>query len=201
MIRKTPPIVFADEAGQPLPEHIQIALRSMLPRLRREFSSLQDDAVIADVMETAGRKVAAAEVRHGQALGDGLYGYVWTTLRSVAVSRVRLAREAPNQDTREVTDKLDVADETRQSFGSPAAIERAILLREIFAMLSPAERRVAILKKAGLTSPEIAERRGTTPEAVDMMYSRVRSKIRTALQSGGQTSRRPVSVGDEDREE
>lgn len=183
------PPAFVDETGQPLPEHIQDALRAMLPRARREFATLRDETIFTDVMEAAGRRVVEAERRLGP-LNDGLHGYCWAAVRSVAVSRLRRMREGLNHATLEVPDNLGSESSASSSHGSPETIEREILLREIFAMLSPEERRLALLKKAGFSSAEIGRRRGKSRESVDMMYSRVRAKIRAALEPGAQLPRR-----------
>jgi RNA polymerase sigma factor (sigma-70 family) len=193
------PPAFVDETGQPLPAHIQSALRSLLPRFRREFPTLQDEAIITDIVEAAGRKIAEAERRLGP-LEDGLHGYAWVTLRSVALSRFRRVRDGLNKATLEVSDNLGSASD---SPGTPEAIEREILLREIFAMLTPDERRVALMKKAGYSSQEIADRRGSSAAAVDMMYSRVRAKIRAALEPGApapaRRGPRPVVGGEREK--
>jgi RNA polymerase sigma factor (sigma-70 family) len=195
------PPAFVDETGQPLPAHIQIVLRSLLPRLRRDFPTLQDDTLITEIVEAAGRKVVDAERRLGP-LEEGLHGYAWVTVRSVALSRVRRVREGLNQATLEVQSNLGFAPNTPASLGTAEAVEREILLREMFAMLSPDERRVALLKKMGYSSQEIAERRGSSAAAVDMMYSRVRAKIRAALEPGAPAPLRrgPRPVGGGDRE-
>jgi RNA polymerase sigma factor (sigma-70 family) len=173
------PPAFLDETGQPLPAHIQSALRSLLPRLRRDFPTLQDEAIITDIVEAAGRKIADAERRLGPL--EALHGYAWVTLRSVAVSRVRRVREGVNRVvTLDTKHNLAVA-AAPGSVGTPEAIEREILLRELFAVLPPRERRIAVLKKLGFSSQEIGDRYGMSAAAVNMTYSRVRAKIRAAL--------------------
>ncbi len=173
------PPAFVDETGQPLPAHIQSALGSLRKKLQKAFPTIQDPAILDNIMETAGRKIADAEQRLGPL--EELHGYAWVTLRSVAVSRVRRVRDGWNQATLEVKDNLAVAAGSRGSSGTPEAIEREILLREFFAMLTPRERRIAVLKTFGFSSQEIGDRFGTSAAAVDMTYSRVRAKIRAVL--------------------
>ena len=66
----------------------------------------------------------------------------------------------------------------RSPTGSPEQIEQDILLRELMTQLTPDESVVFTLKKAGYSSEEIARRRGSSVGAVDVLYTRVKRKIR-----------------------
>jgi DNA-directed RNA polymerase specialized sigma24 family protein len=83
--------------------------------------------------------------------------------------------------------------------GTPEQIERAILLQEVLAHLTPEERRVCIWKKAGYTSEEIAEYRGGTASAVHILLFRAREKIRRLLggEFGDARRRAPAGVQEE----
>ena len=81
------PIKLLDGNGEPFPDHIQHVLDKLSPRLRREFPVLQDDVALIEVLEEAGRRIAAKEARGGPI--DRLHGYAWVTLRSVATTHIR----------------------------------------------------------------------------------------------------------------
>jgi RNA polymerase sigma factor (sigma-70 family) len=171
---------YVDEAGEPLDQHVQEVLRALLPRFRRDFPTIRDETIIADIMESAGRRVAAAERRLGRRLEKSeLAPYAFVTIRSVAVSRVRLNSFA--QANAELTESTGILSAVPATIGSPEAMEREILLREILAMLAPEERRIVILKSAGFSSEEIGERVGASASSVDMQYSRLRARIRAEL--------------------
>ena len=50
-------IVLADANGQPLSERFQKVLLDLLPRLRRAFPNLRDEAVITNILEQAGQRI------------------------------------------------------------------------------------------------------------------------------------------------
>jgi len=67
------------------------------------------------------------------------------------------------------------------TYGTPEEIERNILLREVLATLTEEERLICILKKAGFSSQEIADRRGSSAAAVDTLLSRIKQKVRESV--------------------
>jgi RNA polymerase sigma factor (sigma-70 family) len=187
---------YVDERGRPFEAHIQEVLRSLVPRLRRTFPTLQDEAVITDVMEQAGRRIADAEVRLGTI--HDLHAYAWVAVRSVAVSMFRQSRVA--QRTLEFGSSESILASTPSEVGSPAEIEREILLREIMSMLTPDERQLLFWKKAEFSSREIAARRGMTVRALDMAYARLRKRIREALEGRAPAARRRTPDPGTDRD-
>jgi DNA-directed RNA polymerase specialized sigma24 family protein len=65
--------------------------------------------------------------------------------------------------------------------GSPEELERRLLFRQVLKSLSAEERLICGWKRAGYSSREIADRRGTTAAAVDKMLSRARERVRGQL--------------------
>ena len=55
-------IGLLDSDGQPFHPRIERVLIQLLPRLRREFPSLQDEVGLAEIMEEAGRRIRHREV-------------------------------------------------------------------------------------------------------------------------------------------
>lgn len=178
----TLPLVLLDPNGRPLAPHLAAVLLRLVPRLQRTVAMCRDDLVLLDVLEQAGQKLALRERQRG--LPERLHAYAWVTLRSVALSRARLgrARLAQHLVTGDAGARALAVLAAR--WGSPEAIERRILLRELVAQLSPDEQQVVWGKYAGYSSQELADRWGLTPAAVDKRWSR-------ALQ----TLRRLVGVG------
>lgn len=172
-------IGLLDSDGKPLSDHIQRALGRLLPRLRRQFPSLEDDVAVTEVMEEAGRRIALREERGGPI--EKLHGYAWVTIRSVATSRMRRGSIRLIQRTLEPEASHARLAAVPAASGTPEEIERAILLREVLDLLSPEEKRVCIWKKAGFSSQEIAEHQGRSVAAVDTLFSRAKAKLRKAL--------------------
>ena len=78
---------FVDDGGKPLPAHIQRVLRDLAPKLGRRFPALNDAAVLAEILEEAGRRISDHEKRSGPI--EKLHGYAWVTIRSVAMTKLR----------------------------------------------------------------------------------------------------------------
>jgi len=171
-----PKFRILDERGHPLDPRIEEALLSLLPKFRRNFPAIRDDLAIVDIFEEAGRKIDHREKESGQI--NRLHGYAWTTLRTVAATRLRRGDGQLARRTFGAEEGTAAIDATPSRTGTPEDVERTILLRELLAQLSPEERLVCMWKKAGYTSQEIAKRRGTGPGAVDTMMSRIRDKVR-----------------------
>ena len=171
-------IGLLDSNGQPLNPRIERLLIQLLPRLRREFPSLQDEVGLTDIMEEAARRIRRREERGPI---DRLHGYAWVTVRSIAMSRMRLGSSRLIQRTispEAAEARLAVAPSRA---GTAEDIERRLLLRELLATLSSEERLVCLWKQAGFSSQEIAAHRGRSVEAVDTMFSRAKQKLRATL--------------------
>lgn len=168
-----------DSNGKPIAPHIERVLARLLPRLRRQFPALQDEVVLTEVMEEAGRRISEREERAGPI--EKIHGYAWVAVRCVATSQMRRGSIRLVQNTLESEASQARIATVRATVGSQEQIERDILLREALAALSAEERRVCIWKKAGYSSQEIAAFQGRSVVAVDTLFSRAKQKIRIAL--------------------
>ena len=171
-------IGLLDSDGQPFHPRIERVLIQLLPRLRREFPSLQDEVGLAEIMEEAGRRI-----RHREQRGpiERLHGYAWVTVRSIATSRMRLGSSKLHQKTLDSDAGNARLLATPTSRGTAAEVEQAVLLRELLQTLSREERMICLWKKAGFSSQEIALHQRRTVVAIDTIFSRAKQKIRKAL--------------------
>jgi RNA polymerase sigma factor (sigma-70 family) len=198
-MEQVPKSRFVDERGQPLGSRIESVLLRLLPRFQRQYPAFRDDWALTEVFEEAGRKIADRERRLGPI--EKLHGYAWVTLRSVATSWLRRGTSRMASQTLPPEESASVLANVPSAFGSAEQVEQDVLLKEILAQLSPEERLVCIWKKAGFSSQEIAKLRGSTPIAVDTLFSRAKDKIRRSLgvqkpsaprASDSRTSRKPA---------
>jgi DNA-directed RNA polymerase specialized sigma24 family protein len=171
-------IGLLDSDGQPFHPRIERVLIQLLPRLRREFPSLQDEVGLAEIMEEAGRRI-----RHREKRGpiERLHGYAWVTVRSIATSRMRLGSSKLHQKTLDSDAGNARLLATPTSRGTAAEVEQAVLLRELLQTLSREAQMICLWKKAGFSSQEIALHQRRTVVAIDTIFSRAKQKIRKAL--------------------
>lgn len=172
-------LVLLGSNGQPIDRRVERVLASLVPKLRRKFPSLQDEVVLTEVVEEAGRRIAAREEQHGPI--ERIHGYAWVTVRSVATSYLRRPATRLIQKTLEAEASETCLARTATSYGAPEEVERGILLREALDTLAPADRMVCLWKAAGFTSEEIAAWQGRSVGAVDTSFSRAKQRIRRAL--------------------
>lgn len=168
-----------DGNGQPFDERIESVLSRLLPRLRREFPALQDEVAQIDVLEEAGRRLVVREERTGPI--EKVNGYAWVTIRSIAMSRLRQGSGRLLQRTLGADASEAVLSRVAALDGSAEQIERSIFLREVLAMLTRDEQRVYVWKFMGFSSQEIAQRRGSTVNAVDLLSFHAKEKIRRVV--------------------
>jgi DNA-directed RNA polymerase specialized sigma24 family protein len=171
-------IGLLDSDGRPFHPRLERVLIQLLPRLRREFPSLQDEVDLTEIMEEAGRRI-----RHREQRGpiERLHGYAWVTVRSVAMSRMRLSASKVDQKTLDSDAGNARLLAAAASRGTAAEVEQTILLRQLLRTLSREERMICLWKKAGFSSQEIALHQGRTVVAIDTIFSRAKQKIRKAL--------------------
>jgi len=172
---------FLDQAGNPLPDRIQSALDELLPRLRRKFSVIRDEVVLTEIMEQAGQKLLNREARGGRI--DQLYGFAWVTVYRVAISKLRRSPylvEQPTDSAERALSRLT----SEQS--SPASIELGVLASQVLDRLSQRERMIAIWKRSGFSSREIAEKLEISVPAVNTTFCRLRQKVQKLLGSGAE---------------
>jgi len=128
-------LLLLDSNGKPIDSRIERVLAGLIPKLRRRFPSLQDEVVLADVVEEVGRRIATREERSG--LIEHLHGYAWVTVRSVATSYLRRPATRLMQMTLEPEASQTCIALAATSYGSPEEVERGILLREALDTLPP----------------------------------------------------------------
>ncbi len=168
-----------DGNGKPFGAPIEGVLNRLLPRLRREFPALQDEVAQVEVLEEAGRRLVVREERTGPI--EKINGYAWVTIRSIAMSRLRQGPGRLLQRTLGADASEAVLSRVAALEGSAEQIERNIFLRELLSMLTRDEQRVYLWKFMGFSSQEIARRRGTTVNAVDMLFFHAKEKIRRVV--------------------
>jgi DNA-directed RNA polymerase specialized sigma24 family protein len=170
---------LVDRSGAPLHDHISKALCDLVPRFRHDFPTFTDEAVICELLENVGRKVALQEARLGARI-ERLHAYVWVALRRTAISWLRRASMRMARATL-AADQSDAMLATMPgSFGSVEQIEQEILLEQALQILSPRERTLVMLRMLGFSSGEIAARQvpPQTPAAVDQLFCRAIGKMR-----------------------
>lgn len=173
------PIGLLDRNGEPFPDHIQQVLERLSLRLRREYPVLQDDVALIDVLEEAGRRIAAREARGGPI--ERLHGYAWVTLRSVAKSRMRRGSIRLRQKTLDPKVGAARLSALTSETGSAEEIEQGLLFTQILSLLSPDEQAMVLWRRAGYSSAEIARASGRSIDAIDKVFSRAKQRVRRAL--------------------
>jgi DNA-directed RNA polymerase specialized sigma24 family protein len=173
------PIGLLDRNGEPFPDHIQQVLERLSLRLRRVYPVLQDEVALVDVLEEAGRRIAAREARGGPI--EKLPGYAWVTLRTVAMSRLRRGSIRLRQKTLDPSAGAARLAALRATSGRAEDVERGVLLAQVLRLLSADERSIVLWRRAGYSSAEIAWVQDRTVDAIDKVFSRAKLKIRRAL--------------------
>lgn len=168
-----------DGEGQPFDGRITKVLREIAPRLRREYPALEDDVVVTEVLEEAGRRIVQREARKGPL--ERLYGFAWVTIKNVARTRLRTKRAQVTQA--EARGEAFVVPLVAQE-GSPEQIERDLLLKELLATLSVEEQEVFLYKRLGWSSAEIARALHKSPGAVDVLFFRLKQKLSVLASPG-----------------
>lgn len=180
-------IKLVDENGNPLGDRLDDVLASLASRFLHEFPALCDETTVMDALEEVGRKIARRERQHGPI--ENVYGYAWVALRSVGVSLSRLKSKRVAIETLPSDESVSALESIATLRGTAEQVEYRILLAEALAHLTEEERLVLARKAAGYTSQEIADHRGTSAGAIDVLFSRTRQKMRRLLgESGGHTA-------------
>jgi RNA polymerase sigma factor (sigma-70 family) len=179
MTRFVSKIPLLDAEGRPLKARIQEALYALVPRLRRTFPSIRDEAVLTGILEEAGQHVAAREEREGELAK--LHAYTWVTLKNLTISRLRQPAHSIELGTIGSVEGEALLQNLPAEYGSPESMERTAMLREALESLSPRERMIAIWKRAGFSTKEIAAHLGVSTSSVDTAFFRIRQKLRTLM--------------------
>ena len=148
-----------DERGNPLSTRVESALRSLVPKFRRQFPAVQDELDLTEILEKAGHRIAAREQRSGPI--EKLHAYAWVTLRSVVMSWMRRSSHRLTQQTISSDAAEALLSTLPASSGTAKQIEQHVLLHEAMQSLSEGEWIVCNLKMMGYSSEQIARRRYT----------------------------------------
>ncbi len=168
-----------DERGNPLSTRVEGALRSLIPKFRRQFPAVQDELDLTEILEKAGHRIAKRERRSGPI--EKLHAYAWVTLRSVFVSWMRRGSHRLTQHTIGSEASSAVLSTVPAQSGTAEQVEQQVLLREAMARLTEGEWVVCNLKMLGYSSEEIAKQRHSSTAAVNMVFSRAKQKLRRVL--------------------
>jgi RNA polymerase sigma factor (sigma-70 family) len=171
--------VLLDDMGRPIDPQLQQALTALVRRFQRDFPTFNDDVSVIEALEEAARKIVRREHRSGSI--DHLKRYAWVALRSVGVSRGRSPRRRLIDDTLPSSAGALALSALPTRFGTADQVEDRILLAQVLARLTPEERLVCTLKAEGFTSREIADLRGTSAGAIDVIFTRTKQKARELL--------------------
>jgi DNA-directed RNA polymerase specialized sigma24 family protein len=172
-----------DERGQPLDARLERLLRSCIPRLRQQFPALRNDELqLTLVLEEGGRRLAGWEQRSGRRLDEHAYRFAWKVVLNVARSWMlrdanRLQRDTIGAEPGEAI--LSTLPAT--TWGTPQQIETATRLRETHDHLNQDQWSVLEAKIVGYTAAQIGEKRGCSADAVNMVFSRAKRKLRALL--------------------
>ena len=172
-------LILLGRTGELLETTIQAALNRLAARAVRQFPALRDDVALVEVLEEAGRRIAARQERAGPLAN--LHGYAWVTVRSVATSFMRRSAARLIQKTVEPRVSEQLLTSAPAVSCTPRDIEQQILMRQVLGKLSADERLVCIWKQAGFSSQEISRRVGRSAAAVDTVFSRAKSRLRRLL--------------------
>jgi hypothetical protein len=128
--------------GKPLDERLRTVFNRLLPKFRRRFPAIQDEAEIQNHGEEAARRFQHKEQQSGQEL-EKPWGYAWSALESVGISAERTNEMQVRFRTVESRSDSAIVSQLRAWDGSVEQTERAILLRQL-------EARLLIIRKRAL---------------------------------------------------
>jgi RNA polymerase sigma factor (sigma-70 family) len=164
---------LVDESGKPLDERICRAVIELEPVFRSRFPAIRDEAIIADLLERTGRRIAEYESTYGPVrkmrafASETLFNFVTSSFRS---SDNRVNGTAVHSER--IISELRSAEDA-------ALVENRIFATEVLAgELDAREREIWLLRVAGFTSREIAAAEHLSVANVDKIYSRVRATLR-----------------------
>ena len=164
-----------DEDGRPVDEHIEATLSKLVPKFRHQFPTIQDD-VADELVGEAACKMAKRERESGPL--ERPYGFAWKILKNLGISRLRGRSIELHRTRAETREGLDFVSRLRALDHGADQIEVDIFLDQVMKHLTIPERLVYLRKRAGYTSEEIAKERGSSVGSVDVVFTRIKQKIR-----------------------
>ena len=163
--------------GKPLDERLRTVFNRLLPKFRRRFPAIQDEAEIQNHGEEAARRFHQKEQQSGQELARP-WGYAWKALESVGISAERTNEMQVRFRTVESRTDSATVSQLQAWDRSIEKAEQAILLRQLEAFMTPEEVWMFRQKAHGFSHAHIAKARGCSVNAVDQKMSRLIRKIR-----------------------
>jgi DNA-directed RNA polymerase specialized sigma24 family protein len=172
-----------DERGQPFPHRIERLLRGCIPQLRAQFAALRNDELLLTlVLEEGGRRLVRWEQHQRRPLDEWCHQFVWKVVLNVSRSWMVLDANRMNRNTigAEAGEAI-LSTLAASTWGTPQQIEDAVRLREMHDRLGEDQWSVLESKTAGYTAAQIGEKRGSSADAVNMVFSRAKRKLRALL--------------------
>ena len=172
-------LILVDSSGQPASARLQEVFSALRPAFRSRFPSIQDEAQIARLFETAANKVVRHEIRQGEA--ESLRGLAWTALKRQALSFLGTTPAQVERRTLGTVEGLSqLANAVARDF-TVEQIEHSILCEQILARVADRDQELLMLKQAGFTNAEIGVHFGESPNTVATKLARLRAEIKKSL--------------------
>lgn len=177
-----------DESGKPVDDRIQGIFERLVHKFRQHFPRILDEVDVLHIFEKSARKF----MQHEREVGplEKPHGYAWATLRTVAISKARGGSIEGHRIRAESSAALDLVASLPAPDGTPEQLDNQVLLDELRAQLTEDEELVFAGKLGGYSSRRIAEWRGSSPEAVDIVFSRIRKKLRAFVNGNGKPTKK-----------
>jgi DNA-directed RNA polymerase specialized sigma24 family protein len=190
-----------DERGQPLDVRLERLLRGCIPQLCRQFPALRNDELqLTLVLEEGGRRIAGWEQRSGRRLDEQSHRFAWIVVFNVARSWMLrdVNRMQGNTIGAEAVEAI-LSTLPATTWGTPKQVEDALRLQEAHEHLPEDQRSVCESKIVGYSAAQIAEKRGCSADAVNMLFSRAKRRLRALLgppstAAGGARGGSPIAV-------
>ncbi len=182
--------MFVDQRGQPFDDRLQAALRSAAPLVRREFPSIRDDVIFAEILEEAARLITDFEARNGRV--RKLPAYALVTARNVANARLRRPAVRLQLATFEHNGEPATLSKLVAPASTAQAVERDIEVDQILGMMSTREHAISVRKLLGFTTVEIGARFNMSPSAVDTMFCRAKQRVADRIRTAARRLEQPT---------
>jgi len=179
--------IFLDRGRQPLSARAQEALRNVLPQLRNQFRSPNnDELLVVEILEEAGSRVEDHERAYGEV--ENVDAYAWITVQNGAKSRLRRWSLRLFRAMLSSSESEAVLETLPAQFGSAEQIECDVENKEIRMQLTVPEQHLLANKTLGLSSREIAQEERMSIVSANTHLYRIKRKIRALQESGPDAS-------------
>lgn len=168
-------LALLDEDGKPVSETIQEALYKVAPSVQKEFATISSDVMDGIVCEGA---VKMARVEREKGKIDSPPGLARRILRNLARTVFRGPSIELHRRRAEAREGPELVSRLRAWDHSAEQIEADIFIGQAIETFTARQRLVFFGKFNDDSSEEIARVCGCSAEAVDVMYCRIKKKIR-----------------------